>query len=146
MEPSSEKQLAVKLFNDCWTLIEKENRSDLENAEMIHLAHASRFHWGIVGGKREWSIGEWQCSWVYSLVGNGEAALFHAKLSAHWCSDIPRPHFTHAAVKQAQAYAHYVLGDINRAQQLKLEALEELVGVGVDNATPIRKQIEDLPF
>ena len=43
------KQLAAEYFNLTWDLLEKTDRAQEDNDEMIHAAHASRFHWGKVG-------------------------------------------------------------------------------------------------
>lgn len=42
--------LGVALFNHVWTLLEKAERSPTETDEMIHAAHASRFHWSRADG------------------------------------------------------------------------------------------------
>ena len=146
MDSEAEKKLAGKLFNECWDLITKLERTALEDAEMLHLAHASRWHWGNVGGAKEKSIGEWQCSRVNSILGNGSAALLHAQLSKFWCSNLPSSHFAHASSSEALAYANYVLGNMAVAMNLKDEAIALLVGLRIEDAKHIRQQIEELPF
>ena len=146
MEFEDEKKLAIKLFNDCWSLIDQPSRTDAESAEMLHLAHTSRWHWGNVGGPIEKSVGEWQCSRVNSILGNGPAALLHAQQSRELISEIAKPHFMHASSTEALAYANYVLGNLEEAKALKREAIENLDGLEEDDAAHIRKQIEELPF
>ena len=146
MNLEEEKQLAIKLFNDCWSLIDQPSRTDAENAEMLHLAHTSRWHWGNVGGAAEKSIGEWQCSRVNSLLGNGPAALLHAKQSREFIEEIPAPHFMYASSTEALAFANFVLGNLDEAKALKQEALANLEGLDAEDAAHIRKQIEELPF
>jgi hypothetical protein len=141
-----EKQLAKKLFNECWVLIEKKSRTPVEDAEMLHLAHASRYHWGNVGSEIEKSIGEWQCSRVNSILGNGSAALLHANLSKFWCSNLPVWHFTHASSSEALAFANFVIGNFESATKWKSQAISELVHVNKADARPIKQQIEELPF
>ena len=145
-EIESEKKLAREFFNACWDLIENPNRTPEEDQEMIRLAQESRRHWGVVGTAREWSIGEWQCSRVNALVGNGEVALRHAQESARLCADLPRPHFMHASSCEALAFAYYVFGDTTKAQEFKTMALMELAGVPDEDAARIRDQIAELPF
>ena len=145
-EIESEKKLARELFNTCWDLIEKPDRTPEEDQEMIRFAHESRRHWGVVGTAKEWSIGEWQCSRVNALVGNGAAALRHAQESARLCADFLRPHFMHASSCEALAFAHYVLGNFELAKEFKAKALDELVGVPEEDAGHIRDQIAELPF
>ena len=72
------RQLAVDLFNHTWTLIGAEERTPEQDDEMIHAAHASRYHWGEVGTRANFGRGEWQISRVYCVLGRGEPALHHA--------------------------------------------------------------------
>ncbi len=146
MDFDSEKKLAITLYNSCWELIEKPNRTDIEDAEMVHLAHASQWHWGNVGGDQERAIGEWQCSRVNSILGNGKAALLHAKLSSQISKDLPSPHFMKASSMEALAFAYFVLGDLPVALEFKRQAFQLLEGVDEHDAEHIRKQIEELPF
>ena len=46
---------------------------------MIHAAHASRLHWDAIGLPVNRARGEWLCSRVYSVLGRGEPALWHAR-------------------------------------------------------------------
>ncbi len=73
-----ERKLAISLFNYTWTLIKKK-RTRSEDEEMMHTAHASRWHWGRVGNAHNIATGEWQISRVYSVIGMLEPALYHAK-------------------------------------------------------------------
>lgn len=73
------RSLAVDLFNQTWMLMEKPNRTPEDNDNMIHGAHASRHHWGMVGDATNHSIGEWQISRVYTVLKRAEPALFHAR-------------------------------------------------------------------
>ena len=43
------RSLASSLFNHTWTLLDKKNRTPEDDIEMMHCAHASRYHWSIVG-------------------------------------------------------------------------------------------------
>ena len=75
------RAFAAQFFNEVWALLDRSGRSAEEDVQMIHLAHASRAHWQIAGGPREWAIGEWQIARVYAALGRGEPALFHAELA-----------------------------------------------------------------
>lgn len=74
-----EKQVAIDLFNQVRSLLEVDSRSPEQDDEMIHAAHASRYHWGRVGTALNCARGEWQISRVYAVLGRGEPALFHAR-------------------------------------------------------------------
>ena len=79
IDPTTRRKLAADLFNHTWTLLEKPDRTPAEDDEMIHSAHASRFHWGEVGEPFNLARGEWQCSRVYAVLGRAEPALWHAR-------------------------------------------------------------------
>jgi DNA-binding transcriptional MerR regulator len=79
LDPATERALAVSLFNHVWALLEVPERSEDQDDELVGAAHASRYHWGRVGGVKERAIGEWQISRVYSTLGRGEPAVHHAR-------------------------------------------------------------------
>jgi len=141
-----ERKLAIELFNACWDLIEKKDRSAEEDAQMLHLANASVYHWRNIGGAKERAIGEWQCSRVNALLGFGGAALLHAKRSAELSAALPKPHFMHASAAEGLAFSYFVAGDREQAEHYKALAHSELEGVGEEDAAHIRKQIDKLPF
>lgn len=78
LDEATERRLAADLFNETWRLIELPDRTAEQIDEMIHCAHASRYHWGRVGVPANLARGEWLCSRVYSTLGRGEPALWHA--------------------------------------------------------------------
>ena len=82
-----DKEEAVQCFNATWDLIDKPDGTHEDNMNMIHTAHASRYHWGQIGTALELSRGEWQISRVYALLSMGESALFHAKETLKLCLD-----------------------------------------------------------
>ena len=49
--------------------------------QMLILAHASRYHWGLVGNPRSLAVGEWQISRVYADLKQAEPSLLFAKSS-----------------------------------------------------------------
>ena len=73
------KKLGIAYFNSTWDLLDKANRTKDEDLKMIHFAHASRFHWEQSGAPILNLVrGDWQVSRVYSVLGLGESALYHA--------------------------------------------------------------------
>jgi len=79
LDAATHRRLGVDLFNHTWTLIEKADRTPAETDEMIHAAHASRYHWSKAGTTANLGRGEWQCSRVYATLGRGEPAVWHAR-------------------------------------------------------------------
>ena len=73
------RKLGADLFNYTWSLLDRKSRGREEDEEMLHAAHASRYHWAHAGTPLKISIGEWQLSRVYSVLGRAEPALYHAR-------------------------------------------------------------------
>jgi hypothetical protein len=105
------RALAVGLFNDVWELLGTPDRTRELDGQMLHAAHASRFHWGMVGGPQQWAVGEWQCSRVYAVLGRGEPALHHARESLLICEETGLGDWVLAAAYEALARASGVAGD-----------------------------------
>ena len=62
-----------------WKLFEQTDRTPDDDARMIHLAHASAYHWGLVGTAENHARAEWMCSHAYVLAGRAEPARYHAE-------------------------------------------------------------------
>lgn len=84
-EPEWHRWFATQLFNSTWKLILKKRRTKEDEDAMIRMAHASRYHWSVVGGPKEAAIGEWQISHVYALLRRPEPALYHAQRCLEIC-------------------------------------------------------------
>lgn len=78
LDAAAHRRLGGVLFNRAWSLIRKPDRTAAETDEMIHAAHASRYHWSKAGTTANLARGEWQIARVYSVLGRGEPARFHA--------------------------------------------------------------------
>ena len=89
LDPDTERSLAGALYNYVWELMELSTRDTDEDDRMLHAAHTSRHHWGIVGEARHRARGEWLCSRVYVLLGRGEPALHHAQRCLEICTAHP---------------------------------------------------------
>jgi DNA-binding transcriptional MerR regulator len=126
IDDETRRRLAADLFNRVWTLMETEGRTPEQDDEMLHAAHASRFHWGEVGGTPRLWRGEWQCSRVYAVLGRPEPSLHHARRCLELCEGSPDAEdwdlpFAHEALSRAHALA----GDVHRAR-LHHDAAREL--------------------
>ena len=78
LDAAAHRRLGVELFNYTWTLIEKPDRTPAETDEMIHAAHASRYHWSKAGTTVNLGRGEWQIARVYCILSRAEPARWHA--------------------------------------------------------------------
>jgi hypothetical protein len=119
MDADVQRELAKSLFGRVWTLLETEGRTQDQEEEMIHAAHASRFHWGKVGGPEHRARGEWQCSRVYSVLGRAEPALHHARRCLEICEEHGIGDWDIAFAYEALARAHAVAGEADEAARYK---------------------------
>jgi DNA-binding transcriptional MerR regulator len=109
------RDLGKALFNRTWALLEKEQRTPDEDAEMIHTAHASTFHWLRGGAPINAVRGEWQCARVYAVLGRAEPALFHARRVLAGCQQQGIGDFDLAFAYEALARAHAVADDFDES-------------------------------
>jgi len=117
LDPATHREVAVALFNYTWTLLELENRTDEQDSEMIHSAHASSYHWMQVGTAVNRARSEWQCSRVYAVLGRAEPSLWHARRSLDFCEREGIGDFDLAFAYEALARANAVAGDIDEANR-----------------------------
>jgi len=123
------RKFAVELFNLTWSLLDKKDRTVEDNDKMIHVAHASRFHWGEVGTPLEFERGEWQISRVYSVLKRSEPALYHAKRCLEICKEHNIGGFDIAFAYEAMARVYAVANnkaECERYIQLAREAGERI--------------------
>ncbi len=146
LDPATRRKLAADLFNHTWTLLETERRTPEQDDEMLHAAHASRYHWGEVGEPVRLVRGEWQCSRVYSVLGRAEPALWHARrclalVEANGIAD-----FDIAAAYEAMARAHLAAGDLADVAAWKARARAALDGIAdADDREIIEGDLATLP-
>jgi DNA-binding transcriptional MerR regulator len=129
-ELPSERQLAADLFNLVWTLLEQTGRTVEDDDRMVHAAHASRYHWGQVGGPEQLAIGEWQCARVYSVLGRAEPALHHARRCLEIASAADVPDWMVASAHEGVARAYLVAGQRESALASRDAAEAVLAKVG----------------
>src|SRR4051812_11603419 len=65
--------------NRAWDLLRVETRSAEDDREVIDAAHASLWHWRYAGTVVNEQRGEWLVSHAYAVLGDGPAALTHAR-------------------------------------------------------------------
>ena len=134
-----ERKLAADLFNGVWALMETEDRTRAQDDRMLHMAHASRFHWQQVGTPANLARGEWLCSRVYAVLGRGEPALHHARRVLEICQEHGIGDWDLAFAHEALARAHAVAGDRTACQQ----ELERARAAADDIADPEDRELLD---
>ncbi|GAB2480667.1 MerR family transcriptional regulator [Jatrophihabitans fulvus] len=142
-----ERQLAIALFNDTWTLLEQERRSPEEDDRLIHLAHASRLHWDNVGDDQNRLIGEWQIARVYCALGRSETAVFHARRSVDYAGRAGIDTWAVASAHEGLARALAVADDMDAARDARDRALSILADVpDPEDRKIVSADIDTLPI
>lgn len=123
-DASDERKLGIALFNATWTLLEKEDRTRDEDDTMLHMAHASRYHWGASNcPPQNLARGEWQCSRVYAVLGRAEPCLHHAQRVLDICVESGIGDWDLGFAYEAMARAYAVAGDGEQARAYTEQAL-----------------------
>lgn len=151
LDAAAHRRLAVDFFNHTWTLIRKADRTPAETDEMIHAAHASRYHWSKAGTTVNLARGEWQCSRVYAVLGRAEPALWHARRCVDYAAaaaatgeaeswDVPSSY-------EAMARALAVAGDRQAAEEWRVRAQASLASVAeAEDRQVIEEDLATLPL
>jgi DNA-binding transcriptional MerR regulator len=148
LDPATHRALGVTLFNHTWTLLEKADRTPDETDEMIHAAHASRFHWGraLDAVPANLARGEWQCSRVYAVLGRAEPALWHAQRCVAINEAAGVADWDIASAYEAMARASAVAGDRAATAEWKAKAEAALDGIAdQDDRDLIEGDLATLP-
>lgn len=83
---------------------------------MLHLAHASRYHWGIVGTPKHQAISDWQISRIYATLNQPSLALHFAKSCLETCEQNDLSDIIHTAY-EGMARAHAIGKDYKSARE-----------------------------
>lgn len=146
IDADTRRSLAVGLFNRVWQLLETGDRTPDRDDEMVHAAHASRYHWGEVGDARNRAIGEWQISRVYAVLGRGEPALHHARRCLEIAQSADAEAWLLASAYEALARASAVAGDCDAAAAWRARAEEQAVRIeDPDDREIVERDIATLP-
>jgi hypothetical protein len=107
-EAAAHRFFSGACFNRTWELLDKPNRTAEEDETMIACSLASIWHWEQRpdGTRRNLSIGYWQVSRVYAVVGQAQNALRYGEMCLK------------ASVGEAPFYAGYAYEALARAARL----------------------------
>ncbi len=142
LDAEEERRLAAGLFNRVWELLDQADRDAADDDELIHAAHASRYHWGRIGTPTHQARGEWQISRMYTVLGRSEPALYHAGR----CLDLAERHglstFDQGAAHEALARSHRLAGDAEAADRHHARGME--LAAAIDDAEDREVLLSDL--
>ena len=147
MKDASQAHLyfSAECFNRTWALMDKPDRTSGEDEQMRAACHASLWHWlqRADCAAQNLSIGYWQLSRVYALLGNAGEARHYGEL----CRQVSRDEtpFYQAYAQEALARAALV-GQDRAALQQHLEAACRLAGqvTGPDERAMLEKDLGTL--
>jgi hypothetical protein len=117
LDVDTERDVAARLFNLVWDLLDLPSRTPDEDELMVNAAHASLYHWVRVGEPVNEARGEWQVSRVFAVLHRGEPALHHARPSLAVCERDGVEDFDLAFAYEAMSRAHMVGGDDGEASR-----------------------------
>ena len=129
---AAHRHFSAACFNGVWELIDKPDRSPDEDRKMVSMCHASLYHWQQRPDctSRSLSIGYWQLSRVYALLGQADNARQYAQLClTHSRNEEP---FYLGYAYEALARTEAIAG--NRAEAEKYLALARDLAAQVINA------------
>jgi len=111
---------------------------------MLGLAHASSYHWGLVGKPSNRAVSEWQISRIYAELGQPDLALRYAKSCEATCRSNGLSEIAHTA-DEAMARAYAVGKDFKNARLYLNRARERLdkLTLEKDDRSVYMKQISE---
>lgn len=123
------RYFAAYCFNSAWDLIEKKDRSAIDDQTTVALSQASIFHWSQRPDcdDQKMSVGYWQASRVQCLIGNGPEALRLGKICLSYSQSLA-PFFVGYA-HEALARALFQMGRREEAAVHFAAACQQLPSV-----------------
>lgn len=142
----TERQAALDLFHRTWRYLDLADRAPEHDAAMIACAEASLWHWRRVGAPTQWAIGEWQCSRVRAVLGQGEEALAHAQRCLAIAEADRVDDFVPASAHEALSRAYAVLGDLDAARDERNTAYRLALDLDNDERDVIEHDLGTIPI
>jgi hypothetical protein len=136
-------QFAQKLNTQVWELLQQPQRTRVEDEMMVHMAHASCYHWLRSGTGMHHQRAEWLLAHVYTILGAPDLAIKYAtrclELTNEY-SDLMKD-FDHAYAFEGMARAFALAGKTSEGQ--KYLALAEEAGHAIKDREDLRIFSED---
>lgn len=134
-ERLNHRAIGIELFNSTWELMGKPDRSVEEDDAMLHMAHASAHHWRAAGSgatANNLARSEWQVSRVYTVLGRGEPAGYHARRCLEICQANEIGDWDLAYAYEALARAASTAGDLEAANRWAEQARRAAADIAAD--------------
>jgi hypothetical protein len=113
------KYFAQSINGRVWELLQKTERSQSDNDEMLYAAHACTYHWKFAGTAVHQQRGEWLISRVHVVLDHAREALRHAER----CFELTKSNrelmedFDIAYAFEGLARAHAMIGEQKMAEE-----------------------------
>jgi hypothetical protein len=133
------KTFALETNHLLWSLLSQAKRSPEEDEQMIHAAHASRFHWGEIGTPVHRTRGDWLLSHVYAVLHQPQRAPDYARTCLEICQQHQIGDFDLAYAYEALARAYAALDQKDNCEQYL--HLAQQAGEQIQNIEPEDKEI-----
>jgi len=131
-DQESHRKVAAECFNRTWDYLNQKNRNPDDDQMMLNLAHASRYHWSIIGKPLNFAIGDWQISRVYSALNQPDLAIHFASTSLETCLKNSISGWLLASVYEGMARAYVANKDYRLAGEYLDKARQQLRSEDVD--------------
>lgn len=125
------RYFAMHCNNRAWALSVQDRGAD-EDTEMMNAAHASAYHWNLVGDDVQRMRAAMLLAEVHALLGLGDTALDHAdRMRDFFLDAVDTPDWELAFVHTVHAHAAAVAGDAEvhqasyDAAELAIEAIAD---------------------
>lgn len=107
-----------------WDLLDKPERTPVENECLADYAHTSLAHWRVAGTAVHYQRGVWLLARVYTVLGDSELALWYARrtleLTEEHLAELEK--FDIAFANECMARAHALAGNVVEAQLYRKSA------------------------
>jgi tetratricopeptide (TPR) repeat protein len=123
---------ARKCFNETWDYLDRKDRNTADEQQMLHLAHASCYHWSFVGDAENLAVSHWQISRAYAELKQPQLALRFARSALETCQKNNLANILHTAY-EAIARAYAVADDHKSAKEYLKKAREQLDKLTLDD-------------
>ena len=142
----TERAVAMDLFHLTWRYLDMADRGTAHDLAMVQTAEASLWHWRRVGAATQWAIGEWQCSRVHAVLGDGPRSLHHAERCLAICESERVDDFVPASAHESMSRAYAVLGDMDAARDQRNLAYRIALELDDDDRDVIEHDLNTLPI
>jgi len=120
------KDLAIKTNGKAWSLLEKSQRTRVDDLELIEAGYVSLHHWRLAGTAVHLQRAHWLLAHIFTILHQPDLALAHAQV----CLDLTSKYstemadFDQAYALEGMARAHALNHQVSEAGKYRLQAAE----------------------